>query len=104
MQSCVSNARKEKNCQLKKSSRKISSDCFSEPECEQKCSVVKESVCSINQEQECKVVRERKCQVVQEERCNTVQERQCNTVRETECQTGENKYLPLYFTIFNKIF
>ena len=106
MQTPVRNARKEKNCKLKKSSRKISSDCFSEPECEQKCSVVKESVCSINKEQECKVVRERKCQVVQEEKCNTVQERQCNTVRETECQTGENKsYFPLFFSpICSQIF
>ena len=66
---CGTNARREKNCQLKKSSRKLSSDCFSEPECDQKCSVVNESVCSINQELDCKVVNERKCRVEQEEKC-----------------------------------
>ena len=84
----IHSARKDRNCQLKKSSRKISSECFSEPECGENCSVQNGSICSFEQELECQVVREEKCQVKQEEKCNTVQERQCNTVQETKCQTG----------------
>ena len=43
--------------------------CFSEPECEEKCSLVDEVKCQTRQEQECRTVNQNKCSVVQEQVC-----------------------------------
>merc|ERR1712127_678329 len=76
-----------KTCDLVRSPTKTSAECFSEPECEDKCSTTYEQQCSTKQEQQCSTVQEQKCSTRQEQQCNTVNEQQCNTVQERQCNT-----------------
>merc|ERR1712127_339330 len=76
-----------KSCNLVRSSSKTGPECFSEPECEDKCSTTYEQQCSTKQEQQCSTVQEQKCSTRQEQQCNTVNEQQCNTVQERQCNT-----------------
>ena len=66
------------NCNLVRS-QSNTGQCFSEPECEQKCNTRYEMVsnCSPNNN----------CLQRYEQQCNTVNERQCSTVNEQQCST-----------------
>merc|ERR1712106_735469 len=61
-------------CTLEKKSRQ-GNDCFSEQECEQKCSTVNEQQCNTVNKQQCSTVNEQKCSTVQDRQCSTVQDR-----------------------------
>ena len=77
-----------KVCSLVRSPTKTGAMCFSEPECEQKCSTTYEQQCSTQQEQKCSTVSEQQCSTVREQQCNTVNEQKCQTVNEQKCSTG----------------
>ena len=72
---------------------RLGPECFSEPECEDKCSTTYEQQCSTRQEQQCNTVNERQCNTVQEQKCNTVNEQKCNTVQERQCNTGDSAHI-----------
>ena len=55
-----------KSCELVRSDKKTG-DCFSEPECMEKCGKVKGENCKIQQEKQCKSVNKKQCKVVQEQ-------------------------------------
>merc|ERR1712127_562668 len=79
-----------KTCNLVRSPTKTSAECFSEPECEDKCSTTYEQQCSTKQEQQCSTVQEQKCSTRQEQQCNTVNEQKCSTVNEQKCNTVQD--------------
>ena len=78
-----------KSCNLVRSPTKTSAMCFSEPECEQKCSTTYKQQCSTQQERKCSTVSEQQCATVREQRYNTLNEQKCNTVNEQKCNTGK---------------
>ena len=92
LQLVKANPRNHKSCQLRKSSRKISNDCFSEPQCEEKCGFVNRQACTIKQELECNIVQESVCAVMQDKECSTIEDVKCNIVNKQECQTGINSF------------
>ena len=55
-----------KSCELVRSDKKTG-DCFSEPECMEKCGRVKGENCRVEQEKQCKFVNKKQCKVVQEQ-------------------------------------
>ena len=56
-----------KSCELKRSNKKISDECFSEPECMERCGILKGDNCKLQQEKQCKTVNKKQCRVVQEQ-------------------------------------
>ena len=58
-----------KNCTLVRSDEKTSEDCFSEPECEEKCGEVKGDNCKVQQGKQCRTEYEEQCTVVEVEVC-----------------------------------
>ena len=56
-----------KSCELKRSNKKISEECFSEPECMERCGILKGDNCKLQQEKQCKTVNKKQCGVVQEQ-------------------------------------
>ena len=78
-----------KTCELVRETRKVSEECFLEPECGEECRTVQEKKCSTVQEEQCRTVQEEQCDTVQEEECKTVKERKCRTKTEKECDTGK---------------
>ena len=56
-----------KSCELKRSNKKISEECFSEPECMERCGILKGDNCKLQQEKQCKTVSKKQCGVVQEQ-------------------------------------
>ena len=56
-----------KSCELKRSKKKISDECFSEPECMERCGILKGDNCKLQQEKQCKTVNKKQCGVVQEQ-------------------------------------
>ena len=56
-----------KTCTLIRSNEKTSEDCFSEPECEEKCGEVKGDNCKEQQGKQCRTEYKEQCRVVQVE-------------------------------------
>ena len=56
-----------KSCELKRSKKRISEECFSEPECMERCGILKDDNCKLQQEKQCKTVNKKQCGVVQEQ-------------------------------------
>ena len=56
-----------KTCTLVRSNEKTSEDCFSEPECEEKCGEVKGDNCKEQQGKQCRTEYKEQCRVVQVE-------------------------------------
>ena len=76
------------SCPLKKSHRKLSPHCVSEPECEEICSQEVVPSCSLEEGgTECRTVTERECVTTQGEDCRTREEEECTEVWQTECST-----------------
>merc|ERR1712223_191068 len=76
-----------KSCNLVRSPTKTSAECFSEPECENKCSTSYEQQCSTRNQQQCSTVNEQQCSTVSEQQCSTRMEEECSTTTEQQCST-----------------
>ena len=84
-----------KSCQLVRSSSP-GADCFSEPECGEKCSTVQEQQCSTVQQQQCSTVNQQKCSTEYKQQCSTTQEQKCQTVNEQKCDKGMSPFFVPY--------
>jgi hypothetical protein len=56
-----------KTCTLVRSDSKTSKDCFSEPECVEKCGEVKGDNCKVQQGKQCRTEYKEQCSVVEEQ-------------------------------------
>ena len=55
-----------KTCQLVRREKKTSDECFSEPECMERCGVLKGDNCKVQEEKQCKTEYKKQCSVVEE--------------------------------------
>ena len=74
------------SCQYVRTLQKLSSDCFAENECMQRCGVIRDN-CIPKQEKICKTEHKKKCSTIIENKCKTSSKQVCHPEYEDLCDT-----------------